>query len=189
MNICIFAGTFNPIHEAHLKMASHALKKYNFDKIIFIPAYIPPHKNIDSNLAKHRYNMVKLAISGNPKFEISDIEYKEENRLENKSYSIITVKKIKELYNIKGRVNFIIGTDAFKNIHSWYKIDELKEIVHFIVFRRGEDNIEKTDFSDFSFEITDMDPIDISSTELRNHKKNSTTKNVKEYIVKNGLYS
>ena len=90
MTICVFFGSFNPIHVAHLKMANFALKKYNFEKIIFVPAHNPPHKDIDRNLALHRYNMVKLAIKSNPKFEISDIEYKSEG----KSYSINTVKKL-----------------------------------------------------------------------------------------------
>jgi len=62
MNICVFCGTFNPIHLAHLRMANFAVKKFGFDKVIFIPAYIPPHKQLDSNLAKHRYNMVKMAV-------------------------------------------------------------------------------------------------------------------------------
>lgn len=72
MKLCIFAGTFNPIHRAHLKMAELALEEYGFDKILFIPAYNPPHKDVE--LSEHRYNMVKLAIQNNPKFEISDIE-------------------------------------------------------------------------------------------------------------------
>ena len=92
MSICIFPGTFNPIHNAHIKMAEFAVKNYNFEKIIFIPSYIPPHKEVDKVLAKHRYNMVKLAIANNPKFVISDIEYMSEG----KSYSLITVKKIIE---------------------------------------------------------------------------------------------
>ena len=184
MAICIFAGTFNPIHEAHLKMANYALKKYGFEKIIFIPSYIPPHKDINKNLANHRYKMVELAIKSNPKFCISDIEY----RSEGKSYTLITVKKIKEMYNIEGRINFIIGTDAFKNIRSWYKVDELKNIVHFIVFRRDNDTINQDEYNDFSFELADMEQIDISSTELREHKKDGTTEEVKDYIVKNGLY-
>ena len=87
MSICIFPGSFNPIHEGHLKMAKYALEKYGFEKIIFIPAYLPPHKEIDKNLAKHRYRMVELAISTNSKFDISDIEYQSEG----KSYSLITV--------------------------------------------------------------------------------------------------
>ena len=90
MEICVFPGTFNPIHNAHLKMAKYAIDKYNFDKIIFIPSYIPPHKNINPQLAEHRYKMVELAISDNPKFEISDIEYS----CEGKSYSIITFVQI-----------------------------------------------------------------------------------------------
>ena len=73
MTICIFPGTFNPIHDGHIKMAEYALQKYNFEKIIFIPAYFPPHKEVSLNLAKHRYKMVELAIQNNPKFEVSNI--------------------------------------------------------------------------------------------------------------------
>ena len=104
MAICIFPGTFNPIHEAHLRMANFALQNYGFEKIIFIPAYIPPHKEISANLAEHRYRMVELATSKNPKFEVSDIEYKRDTN----SYSLITVKKIIEQYNIKEKLNFLI---------------------------------------------------------------------------------
>ena len=180
MSICIFPGTFNPIHDGHLKMAEFALKKYKFEKIIFIPAYIPPHKEIDKKLAEHRYNMVKLAIQNNPKFEISDIEYLSEG----KSYSLITVKKIIEQYCINDRLNFIIGTDAFAKIESWYKADELKKLVHFIVFPRRGDDIQSKDGWDY--EITDMDFIDISSTEIREGKNKS--KSVEGYIKENGLY-
>ncbi len=180
MAICIFPGTFNPIHDGHLKMAEYALKKYNFEKIIFIPSYIPPHKNVDSELSEHRFKMVKLAIKNNPKFEISDIEYQSEG----KSYSLITVKKIIEQYCINGRLNFIIGTDAFAKIDTWYKADELKELVHFIVFpRRGE---EIKDLEDWDYELTDMDFVDISSTEIREGTKTATS--VEGYIEENGLY-
>ena len=115
MTICIFPGTFNPIHEAHIKVAEFAIKQYGFEKVIFIPAYIPPHKNITTELAEHRLNMVRLATSYNPKFEVSDIEYKL-SASGNKSYSLITVKKIIEEYKIDGKLNFLIGTDAFEKI-------------------------------------------------------------------------
>ena len=185
MTICIFPGTFNPIHLAHIKMAQFALQKYKFEKLIFIPAYLPPHKQVDSNLSKHRYNMVKLVCDKVSKFEVSDIEYKSENT----SYTLITVKKIIEQYNINGRLNFIIGTDAFSKIRSWYKIDELKNLVHFIVFPRGEDIIKKEDFEDFSFELVDADKINISSTEMREQHKGETDKEVEEYIAKYELYN
>ena len=181
MSICIFPGTFNPIHYGHLKMAEFALEKYNFEKIIFIPSYLPPHKEINKDLANHRYKMVELAIKENPNFEISDIEYKSEG----KSYSIITVKKIIEQYNLKNRLNFIIGTDAFNKIDTWYQAKELKDLVHFIVFNRGEElnGISKG----WNFELAQMDFIDISSTEIREGKNNSL-KSVEDYIKNNGLY-
>jgi len=182
VSICIFPGTFNPIHEGHLKMAKFALDNFNFEKIIFIPAYLPPHKEINKNLAQHRYNMVKLAIASNSKFEISDIEYQSEG----KSYSLITVQKIIEQYNIKDRLNFIIGTDAFAKIDTWYKAEELKELVHFIVFkRRGEEigNISPN----WDYEIANMDYADISSTEVRNGK-NTQNQEVEDYINHHGLY-
>lgn len=185
MTICIFPGTFNPIHIAHIKMAQYALEKFSFEKIIFIPAYIPPHKELNKNLAKHRFNMVKLAVEKNPKFEISDIEYKSEG----KSYSLITVKKLIEQYNIKGRINFIIGTDAFSKIKTWYKTEELKELVHFLVFPRVGDIIDEDEFRDYSYELVDMKEINISSTEVREHKKDDTSEEVKEYIQKYELYN
>ena len=185
MRICVFAGTFNPIHNAHLKMAEFALSKYGFEKIIFIPSYIPPHKNVDKALAKHRINMVKIATQSNPKFEVSDIEYNSEG----KSYTLITINKIKDLYNIKGRIDFIIGTDAFKNIKQWYRADELKNLVHFIVFNREGYNINKSEFEGYSFEFADMKCINISSTKIREEHTNMTTEKVEDYIEQNGLYA
>ena len=96
MKLCIFSGTFNPIHNAHIKMAEYVLKNYGFDKIIFIPAYKPPHKDYQDNMCIHRYNMVKLAIQNNPKFEISDIEYKNEG----KSYSYLTALELYKQYDL-----------------------------------------------------------------------------------------
>lgn len=162
-------------------MAEFALEKYDFEKIIFIPSYIPPHKEINKNLAAHRYKMVELAIKQNPNFDISDIEYKSEG----KSYSLITVKKIIEQYQLKNRLNFIIGTDAFNKIDTWYHAEELKSLVHFIVFNRGE---KIKDISEgWDFELADMSFIDISSTEIRSGKNNNINI-VEEYIKDNGLY-
>ena len=119
MKLCIFSGTFNPIHKAHLKMAEYVLSHYGFDKIIFIPAYKPPHKDYDTNMCQHRFNMVKLAIKNNPHFEISDIEYKSEG----KSYSYLTALKLYEQYDVDEKIHFIIGTDAFEKIEEIVETD------------------------------------------------------------------
>ena len=148
----------------------------------------PPHKEISNGLASHRMEMVKLATAINKKFEVSDIEYNSNNT----SYSIITVKKIKQLYNIKDRVNFIIGTDAFAKLNTWYKAEELKTLVHFIVFPRKGDKIEaireQLKKDNWDFEITNTEYIDISSTEVRNGTSDNINEKVKDYIKNNELY-
>ncbi|MBQ8669482.1 nicotinate-nucleotide adenylyltransferase [bacterium] len=194
MKLCVFQGTFNPIHKAHLRVAQDVISHYDFDKIIFIPAYNPPHKNADLDFSKHRLKMVQLAVKINPRFEVSDIEFKREG----KSYTILTIKELYSLYEVEGKIHFIIGTDAFEKIETWYQVDELKQLVKFIVFVR-EDNfdISRYDYlksKGFDFEFQTLPYADISSTELRNKIKNDESiddyvaQEVKEYIIANGLY-
>ena len=194
MRLCVFQGTFNPIHKIHLEVANYAKKHYNFDSILFIPAYIPPHKQIDKKLAMHRFNMVKLAIEGNKFFDISDIEYKTDTN----SYTYNTIVELYKRYDVDGKINFLIGTDAFLNVETWYKTDKLKKLLHFIVFKRT-DKFKETDFDKlrekgYDFEFSPMEFNDVSSTQLRNNIKHGLSiKNleiptVKEYIEKNGLY-
>ena len=189
MKLCVFQGTFNPIHKAHLMMAEFVLKNYGFDKILFIPAFKPPHKNYDENLTPHRLQMVKIATKNNPKFEVSDIEYKSDR----KSYTYLTILELYKQYKIDNKINFIIGTDAFEKIESWYETNKLKELLKFIVFKR-DNNIDTDKFDElkskgYDFEFTTMDFEDISSTQIRAGEiKNLVTTEVEEYIGKNGLY-
>ena len=192
MKLCIFAGTFNPIHNAHIKIAEYVLNNFGFDKILFIPAYKPPHKNYDPNFSTHRFNMVKLAIKNNPHFEISDIEFKRET----KSYTYDTVTDLYKQYNTDGKINLIIGTDAFKQIESWHETEKLKKLVDFIVFVRQNENVDLTSLKNkgYNFQIAKMEFIDISSTVLREKIANGTSitgfvpMKVEEYIKENGLY-
>lgn len=195
MSLCVFQGTFNPIHKIHLKVAKFAKEYYGFEKILFIPAYIPPHKTVDKNLASHRFNMVKLAISGIKGFQISDIEYKKEKN----SYTYQTILELRKQYNITDeRINFLIGTDAFEKIETWYQTDRLKELVHFIVFQRTNE-FKESDFDSFrlkgyDFEFAPMNYTDVSSTALRNNLKKGLPikdleiKEVREYIKEHDLY-
>ncbi len=194
MRLCVFQGTFNPIHKIHLEVAKYAKEHYDFDNVLFIPAYIPPHKSIDKKLADHRFNMVKLAISDYNYFNISDIEYKHNTN----SYTYNTITELYKKYDIDGKINFLIGTDAFIKIESWYKTDKLKNLVHFIVFKRTN-NFNPSDFDKlkekgYDFEFSQMEYTDVSSTKLRLNVKSGKSINdlelpkVKEYIKEHGLY-
>lgn len=194
MKLCVYCGTFNPIHNVHLAVANFVAKNFDFDNILFIPAYKPPHKNIDDDLANHRYNMVRLAIEGDSNFSISNIEFRHEKY----SYTFNTMEQLYKMYPIEGKISFIIGTDAFRQIEDWYNSDKLKELVDFIVFPR-EDNfkpekLERLRNAGYNFICTNMPFINLSSTVLRSRIKKGkpigalVPQKVQEYINKNGLY-
>ena len=194
MKICLFQGTFNPIHNAHLRIAKYALKYCDVDKILFIPAYKPPHKCEGNILPIHRLNMVKAAIKSIPQFEVSDIEYKRSD----KSYTFVTLCELHKLYQPDNRFKFLIGTDAFKHIKSWYESDKLKELVEFILFSRDK-NFDKEHFDmlkskGYDYTYMPLEFLDISSTEIRHNVKLNKNinelvpKEVEDYIKKNDLY-
>ena len=194
MKLCVFQGTFNPIHKAHLRVAQYVLDKYNFDKIVFIPAFCPPHKETDPSYSTHRLNIARISTDYNPKFMVSDIEFLRGG----KSYTYLTIEELYKLYKIDGKINFIIGTDAFKHITTWYKTDLLKTKVKFLVFIR-ENNFNRADYDilkekGYDFEFQELEFTDISSTKIRQLiKENKNTdgiidKKVREYIEKNELY-
>ncbi|MCI1274191.1 MAG: nicotinate (nicotinamide) nucleotide adenylyltransferase [Clostridiaceae bacterium] len=194
MKLCVFQGTFNPIHNAHLNMAQYVIDNFGFDKILFIPAAKPPHKTYDENFSIHRLNMVKIAVEGNEHFDVSDIEYKRNS----KSYTYLTIQELYKKYDITGKINFIIGTDAFEKIKTWYKTEDLKNLVDFIIFMR-DDNFDKNKLNylsddGYNYKFAKMDFIDISSTEIRKRVKDGSSISglvpfkVEEYIKQNELY-
>jgi len=130
--IGLFGGTFNPIHEGHIKVAQIVQQRAQLDKILFIPSYEPPHKgSADMAPAVHRLAMVKLALEPYPKFEASSIEIEEKG----KSYSIVTLHKINKIYP-KARIFFIVGVDAFLEIDTWKDYEEVLTQCFFIVVSR-----------------------------------------------------
>lgn len=194
MKLCVSQGTFNPIHNAHLRVCEYALEHFNFDKVLLIPAYKPPHK--DTGLSEARLDMARLAAQDMAGVEVSDIEYKREK----KSYTYDTIAELYKQYDVTGKIHFLIGTDAFKNIETWYRADELKELVHFIIFLRGsykdyeKKYFEKLRQKGYNYDIMKLPFLDVSSTEVRNNVKNGLSianlvpKSVEKYIKENGLY-
>lgn len=197
MSICLYQGSFNPIHNAHLAVAKYAYDKFNFEKIVFIPAFKPPHKDLkefDLDNAFHRLNMVELAVKDYPYFDVSAIEY-----IRNKpSYTYDTIIQLYEILKPEEKINFIIGTDAFIKIETWYNADKLKELINFILFVR-ENNFDETPFKllkekGYIYTLMNMPFNDISSSEIREKIKQGkdicdiVPLKVAEYIKLNNVY-
>jgi len=186
--IGVLGGTFNPIHVGHLAMAQMALERMQLAKVVFVPAYIPPHKNPGIVAgAKHRYQMVKLAIDGNPSFQISDFEIKKEG----KSYTIDTMQYFYQRYAKEAKLYFIIGGDALSELRSWRYIDKILEIAEFIVVNRPG-YVKKA--SDVKHHSVIMPGVDISSSYVRMRLFQRRTikyfvpDKVLDYISQNHLY-
>ena len=192
--ICYFFGTFNPIHLGHIEIAKRAKELFGFEKVVFVPSYMPPHKVDDLANFKDRLNMTILAAG---KENVSDIEF----RLKVPSYTYRTIEKLYE-ENSNEKINFLIGYDQFFKLESWKEPKILKEKLNFIVYPRQLFNgqtINESAFNYFknkgySFQILKAGFLDISSTMIRKYVATNqditglTTCEVKEYIEKFGLY-
>ncbi len=135
MNLAIFGGTFDPVHNAHLEVARAARRECFLDKIVFVPAAQPPHKP-DLCVApwEHRYEMVRLACQEHPAFEPSRLEAPSKDRL--RSYTIHTIRRVAAQLTHHDRLFFLIGSDAFREITTWYHWRHIVHDVEFIVVNR-----------------------------------------------------
>ena len=125
----VFGGTFDPIHNAHLTVATEAADVFGLSEVLFIPAGNPPHKS-DSTSANYqdRFLMVALACKVDPRFVPSRLE-----ETEGRSYSIDTIEKLW----VPGRpLHFIIGADAFAEIETWHRWQDVVRLTDFIVVTR-----------------------------------------------------
>lgn len=132
MKTGIMGGTFNPIHYGHLKCAEELFSTCKLDRVIFIPAAQPPHKDSgEIDAFDHRLAMVKLALSPYQHFEVNDIEA----RRTGKSYSVDTLEILHQLYP-DDQFYFLIGMDSLNSLHTWHNYQQLFELCHLVVARR-----------------------------------------------------
>ncbi len=140
MHIAVLGGTFDPIHYGHLRVAEEVREGLGLDRIIFMPASLPPHKPDESRTQPNlRLEMVRLAAGDNPGFEASSLEIERGG----KSYTIDTVKELKKGREKGLEISLIVGTDSFNEITSWKDYRELLDLANFIVVSRPNYPVEK----------------------------------------------
>ncbi len=132
MRIGLMGGSFNPVHNAHLRIAGEAQAFCLLDRVIFIPAADPPHKPLAGNVSfEHRSTMVCMAIAGRAGFEMSTVEAERGG----KSYSVDTIRTFREMFP-GDDLFFIIGGDSFLEIGTWHRYAEIFSLCNLIVVER-----------------------------------------------------
>jgi len=133
MRFGLFGGTFNPVHQGHLRAAVEVREGFELEEIFLIPAALPPHK-IPGEVADagDRLHMLKLALEDTAGLSVSDVELKRSGP----SYTIDTVNYFKSALPEKSQIYLIVGLDAFLEIDSWKSYEELLVQVPIIVINR-----------------------------------------------------
>jgi nicotinate-nucleotide adenylyltransferase len=196
--IGIMGGTFDPIHTGHLATAEAVRVEYDLEKVLFIPAANPPHKQ-HFQVAKslHRYIMTVMATHSNPHFYVSSIEIERPGL----SYAIDTVLELISQYGVNTEFYFIVGSDTVSELPSWKDIGRLLEICHFIAANRpgsayALDDVIKL-FGEQGYNRIHSLPtpeLEISSTDIREKVRQGRSikyivpESVENYICKENLY-
>jgi nicotinate-nucleotide adenylyltransferase len=125
----VFGGSFNPIHFGHLLLADEICEALRLDRVLFVPAAVPPHKPAaELASAEHRYRMTALAVREHPRFAVSDIEL----RREGPSYTVDTLAALRD----EGALRLLIGSDTFLDLLSWREPREIARLAQLIVVPR-----------------------------------------------------
>lgn len=195
----IIGGTFDPIHIGHLIAAEWAKEAYHLDKVLFVPAGDPPHKDADRvTIAEHRYVMALLATLDNPDFLVSRVEV---DRV-GKSFTLHTLRALGDDVDEDEELYFIMGADSLAHIKTWYRPEEILSLCQVIVVTRPTwvfDRIASelgafyTRFKDRIHRL-DIPDLGIASREIRRRVmkgesiKYMTPDLVAKYIDNHGLY-
>lgn len=196
----LFGGTFDPIHCGHLNMAAHLLSTGHAERIILMPAYVPPHKRHRRISAPHhRLAMLGLAVGGMPGFIVSDHEI----RRGEISYTIDTAEFLSG--QTGGHLRILIGMDSLADLHLWHRADEMVARYRFLIYARPGTTLPDPHTLEARFGTTAArrlaeglvrgPVLDISSTEIRRRLRagESTAgllaEPVAEYARKHALYT
>lgn len=198
LRVGIYGGTFAPVHNGHVAAAKAFMEQMKLDYLFIIPAYLPPHKQIDaSDDPLYRLKMCELAFSDVDGVVISDVEI----RRGGKSYTYDTLK---ELERPDTRLFLLCGTDMVLTFDRWYRFEDIFKLCYPTYVRREDDPVlgkriiakigEYYEKYGVMFRKIVTDPIPISSTEIRRAVRDGkdisgmVPAKVAEFIREHGLY-
>ena len=199
MRIAFFGGTFDPPHNGHLELARHILKQGITDRILFVPAYDPPHKSgQEISSFADRFAMLELLVCDDPDILISDIEHRAALK---PSYSVKILKLLEKEFP-DDTLQLLIGGDSLEALHTWHKAREIVAQYEIICYPRKGYKVNREsllkhwtakEIDILLRTVLQMPFFDISSTSVRNNITDKMiNKNIKENILKyikdKGLY-
>jgi nicotinate-nucleotide adenylyltransferase len=137
----IYGGTFDPVHNGHVEVASRILELFELDEVIFVPACVPPHKRgAGITSAFHRFAMLALATQHDARLRISTIELDAPER----PYAVDTLERMQDAIGSSRRLFFMIGADSWAEITGWHQWQRLLKMCDLIVVTRPGYDLKPT---------------------------------------------
>jgi nicotinate-nucleotide adenylyltransferase len=194
MRQLVFGGTFNPIHHGHLACSRAVAEQLGFDRVLLVPSAKPPHKAASATLADSadRLAMTRLAVSGDPFFEVDDLEL----RRAGPSYTLDTARDLTS--RGQGSVSWLIGADTLLNLPKWHRPADLLKEVNFVIMARPGWSLDwqtlPPEYRHLQANVVEAPLMSISSTDIRNRIaigrsiRYLTPGSVCDYIFERNLY-
>lgn len=194
----VFGGTFDPVHIGHLVIAEEARAALGLERVIFVPARISPHKlGVRPASGEDRYQMVRLAVAGEPAFCVSRVDLDREGP----SYTVDTLRTLQAHFGEGVQLYFIMGADSLQAFKAWHQPSEILRMTRLLVVSRPGYALDLAALDRdlpglaAATDLLDTVSLDISATELRARVKQGrpiryqVPEAVERYIAQRGLYT
>lgn len=166
MRLAMLGGSFNPIHIGHLLLADEVCHRLGYDKVLFVPVNIPPHKELaEGASSQQRLEMIQLAIAGNPRFAVETCELERGGI----SYTYDTIQYLRKKYEgqLEGKLGLIMGDDLVEGFEEWGHYQELPSLADIVLARRiCWDGTQRKDFPYIHVEL-ENGILPVSSSQIR----------------------
>ena len=192
MKLGIFGGTFNPIHEGHVRLAKRCIEEIGLDEVLLIPTALPPHKD-GSRIAsgEHRVSMCRIATRHIPQITVSDMEISRGG----KSYTVETICSVRAEH-LDDELYLLMGSDMLYTLEEWFCADVVMKTTKIVAVAREDDEQQKMYThcdrliqKGVDARVIELSPYVVCSTEIRAGKRrDALPETVSAYIRQNGLY-